>query len=586
MTIEQLKRLRESEDKVEFKEGRRNYPFNGGSHKEQANRRKCFLGYVVALANEGGGMLVLGMADKAPHAVVGTDFGLSNIGALEDETYARLSIRIHIEELFEKGIRVLVTHVPPRPIGRLMKFEGVALMRTGDSLRNMSDEEMFSILSEQEPDFSAKICSGLTLTDLDEVAITKMKEAYARKRGNPSFQTHSTVQVLSDLKLFHNGRLNYAALLLIGKIEAIDRHLPHAKTIWEFRFTESQIHSDFRELIYDPLFIGIDKIWSLVNGKNGSIPIQSDTYIFTILAFNEAVIREAVLNAITHRDYTIGSDVVIKQYPQKLIICNPGGFPKGVNLENLVTVSSTPRSRLMAEVLEKTGLVERSGQGVDKIFSLTLSEGKPQPDYLDSDPYQVTLKLSGNVTDRAFHIYINQLQNSRSDTNKLGVEEIIALYKVKQGLFAQVKAPIIGRLEKENLIIKSSGSSNRYALSDLNSILAVWEQRIGSRYFVAEVDQFLMVIQGKVLKIGELEEVLTEALNRNQIKYLITKLLEDDIITAEGSGRGTRYKIKAPFDALTSNSLILEVTTSLRSRYADQVLQYSAKTLVRGPNSP
>ena len=145
MTIEQLKKLDESEDKVEFKEGRRNYPFNGGSHKEQVDRRKCFLGYVVALANEGGGMLVLGMADKIPHAVVGTDFGLGRIGALEDETYVRLAMRIHIEELFENNNRVVVTHIPPRPVGRLMKFEGVALMRTGDSLRNMSDEEMFSI---------------------------------------------------------------------------------------------------------------------------------------------------------------------------------------------------------------------------------------------------------------------------------------------------------------------------------------------------------------------------------------------------------------------------------------------------------
>src|SRR5262245_38651362 len=101
MTIEQLKKLSESEDKVEFKEAHRNYPFNGGSHSEQADRRKCFLGYVVALANEGGGMLVLGMADKTPHTVIGTDFANQKIGALEDETYTRLGIRIHIEELFE-----------------------------------------------------------------------------------------------------------------------------------------------------------------------------------------------------------------------------------------------------------------------------------------------------------------------------------------------------------------------------------------------------------------------------------------------------------------------------------------------------
>jgi hypothetical protein len=140
---------------------------------------------------------------------------------------------------------------------------------------------------------------------------------------------------------------------------------------------------------------------------------------------------------------------------------------------------------------------------------------------------------------------------------------------VKQGLFAQVKPPVIGRLEKENLITKSSGSSNRYALSDQYSALAAWEQRIGSRYLVAEIDQLLIVTQGKILKIGELEVALADALNPNQIKYLISKLLEDDVIIAEGAGRGTRYKIKAPFDTLRGAQLTNDVLTSLRVRYIE-----------------
>ena len=59
MTIEELKILRESEDHVEFKEAKHNFPYNGGSHTDQAERRKCFLGYVVALSNEHGGRLIL-----------------------------------------------------------------------------------------------------------------------------------------------------------------------------------------------------------------------------------------------------------------------------------------------------------------------------------------------------------------------------------------------------------------------------------------------------------------------------------------------------------------------------------------------
>ena len=178
MTIEELKVLRESEDHVEFKAAQHSYPFNGGSHKEQSERRRCFLGYVVALSNELGGDLVLGMADKHPHDVVGTDFALGQVGELEDAVYGQLQIRVHCEELYDElGKRVLVTHIPSRPIGRRMKFEGVALMRTGDSLRNMSDEEEFAILSESEPDFSANICNGLSLSDLDENAIDELKDA-------------------------------------------------------------------------------------------------------------------------------------------------------------------------------------------------------------------------------------------------------------------------------------------------------------------------------------------------------------------------------------------------------------------------
>lgn len=152
MTIAELKQLKESEDRVEFKRAEHNFTWNGGSHSEQKERRKCFLGYIVAFANEGGGRLVLGMEDALPHNVVGTDFGLNKLGELEDAVYDMLGIRVRIEELFdENSNRVVFTTIPSRPVGKTMKFEGVPLMRVGESLRNMSDEEMFAILSEQEP---------------------------------------------------------------------------------------------------------------------------------------------------------------------------------------------------------------------------------------------------------------------------------------------------------------------------------------------------------------------------------------------------------------------------------------------------
>ena len=81
-TIEGLKTLREREDHVEFKEAKHNYPFAGGKKSDPRERRHCVLGYVVALANERGGRLVMGMADAYPPEVVGSDFAEGETGAL------------------------------------------------------------------------------------------------------------------------------------------------------------------------------------------------------------------------------------------------------------------------------------------------------------------------------------------------------------------------------------------------------------------------------------------------------------------------------------------------------------------------
>jgi ATP-dependent DNA helicase RecG len=558
MTIDVLKYLKETEHKVEFKEAAKQYAYNSG--------RRSVLGYVTALANEGGGMLVLGVKENSilPHTIIGSLAWHGLEGKLEEDIYRDLRIRVTTEVLDDGGKRVLIIHVPRRPIAKLLKFEDIALMRVGEDLVVMSDEKVFEILSEQEPDYSAKVCQGLSVSDLDPSAITKMKETYSNKQRNLSFASLPIEQVLTDLKLLEHGRLNYAALLLLGQRAVIDKLLPNAKIIWEFRYAEGQINSDFRELVHEPLFIGIDRIWELVNRQNANVPITSAAYIFPVPTFNESVIREAVLNAIAHRDYAIGSEVVIKQFPKKIAIINPGGFPKGVTLDNLLFISSTPRSRLMAEVLEKTGLVERSGQGVDKIFSLTLSEGKPEPDYRDSNLYQVALKLDGNIVDKAFYIFIGQIQRHRDPLHQLGVEEIITLHKVKQGMFTTVKDEVLKSLERQGLIVKAGGSSQRYVLADPYPTLADQEQRIGNRYVVAEVDQFLMAIQGKLLRIGELETLLSGSLNRNQIKYLVNKLYEDDLIAVEGGGRGTRYSLKGNFARIPGDALVQAVINYLR----------------------
>ena len=118
-------------------------------------------------------------------------------------------------------------------------------------------------------------------------------------------------------------------------------------------------------------FLAIDSIWAYINQPrlNPQVHISENAYIFDIKLFNKETIREAVLNAIAHRSMIVQNDVVIKLSPTELTITNAGGFPIGVDKSNVLTVNSTPRSKRLAEVLQKTGLVEKSGQGVDKMFT-------------------------------------------------------------------------------------------------------------------------------------------------------------------------------------------------------------------------
>lgn len=548
MTISELKTLRESEDHVEFKAATRNFPFTGGSSSKQNERRKCVLGYVVALSNESGGMLVLGMSDKHPHQVVGTDFAENKVGEKIDNIYSELQIRVDAQELYENGKRVLVITVPKRPIGKPLKFEGVALMRVGDSLRNMSDEEMLKILLEQEPDFSAKICKGLKLDDLDSGALAVLKNRYVDKNGNASFKTLTDKQVLSDLDLISDGQLTYAALILVGKKEAIKKHLPQAKLILEFRNSASQIPHDRREEIDDPLYIGLDKAWALIQTRNSVEHISKGPYINDVPVFNETVIREALLNSIAHRDYSLTSEIVIRQSPKVITINNPGGFPKGVNLENLITINSTPRSRLLSDVLLKTGLVERSGQGVDKIFSITLGQGKPEPDYSRSDPFQVSLTLNGTVTDEAFYLFNKIAGEKLPSDQQLGVHDVIALAKIRDGHSIGLDPVVLAKLEQNSLINRTgSGKSQKYVLGEDYQALVAAPLFIGA-YRALELRTIITSLSlDKEQRIGVIVNAFNEKLSREQVKYLVEKLIDDKVIEKSGTGNTTAYKIDKQF---------------------------------------
>lgn len=582
LTIEQLRNMRESEDHVEFKRCQQgNLSFNGSDKQKPSDRRKCILGYVVALANANGGYLVLGMEDAFPHKVVGTSQCENALGKLENEIYKALQIPVDAYELFdEQNNRVVVVEIPRHPVGKALRFEDVPLWRSGEELIPMPDKVLFSILQETDPDYSQAICEGVTIDDLDKEAIDILKEKYARKQNNPTFTSLSDRQALSDLKLIEGNKVTNAAVLLVGKAEIIQQNFPQAKVQHEFRTTEGQERFDKRLSFVAPFYILIDQLWKAVNDRNGSVPVQEGAYMFDIPFFNEEVIREVINNAFAHRDYRLASEIVIKQYPTKLSVISPGGFPIGVTLENILTVSSTPRNRLLADVLAATGIVERSGQGMDVIFRLTLSEGKQTPDYSKTNDYQVTAILSATVKDPGFALFIKSIQQELPENQKLSVFDVLTFCAIREGKQPKDKE-IAKRLYSMGYLEKRGKTSAiRYILPRR------YYELTGNQSEYSELtdwddEQIWSVLFRYLKKYGtakktDIAKLIGQHISGSQLRRLLERLSEgpNPPLIKEGKTRNLTYSLSK--DYLGQVDLLNEATRRGLSQMIQEVTQQNA----------
>ena len=383
--------------------------------------------------------------------------------------------------------------------------------------------------------------------------MTVMKERYATKQENPAFRTLPDLQVLTDLELTENGKFNYAALLLLGTRKALRKHLPNAAVTVEYRLTHSMIPYTARQEFQEPLFTAIDKIWDYINqpASNPLLHFQYKFHIYDVKSFNETVVREAILNACVHRSYAFLDDVFIKQYPDELIITNAGGFPAGVTTGNILTVNSRPRSKRLTEVLQKTGLIERSGQGVDKMFARCLMESKPLPDYSNTDATQVDLRLKAQIVDGAFYLFINKVQSERND--ELNVFELLTLNKIRQGISTDLHETSVEKLLHEGLIKSQTSADKKYVLSDL-----YYEFAQQPAYIKEYRTRDLQTVAGcfekaKEVYMKDFVEAFDKQLSREQVRHLVAKLEEEKLLKIIKAQKYTRYILNYDIIGLNDN---------------------------------
>lgn len=534
VSLEKLKQWMEDNENehLEFKEARSKFDFEE------------LVKYCVAIANEGGGIIVLGVTNDHPRRVVGSD-AFDNLERTKAGLIERLHLRIHVEALQHPDGRVLIFEVPSRPIGMPVHYRGAYWMRGGEALLPMTPDQIKRILDEAGLDFSAEICPNATISDLDPSAIERLRMMWRRKSGNEAINRLSAEQILRDTELLVDHGVTYAALILLGTQRALSKYLPQAEVIFEYRSSDASIPYQQRKEYRRAFFLFDEDLWGTINLRNDIQHYQEGLFVWDIPTFNEIVVREAVLNAISHRDYRLAGSVFVKQFPRKLEIVSPGGFPPGITSENILW-RQLPRNRRIAEVLSKCGLVERSGQGADRMFEVSIKESKPRPDFAGTDAFQVSIALYGEVQDLRFLKFLEQVGQETLAT--FTTKDLLILDYVHRDKFIpeELKDRLAFLRDRGVIEVSGRGRGTRYILSrQLYAFIGKKGAYTRKRGLDRETNKALLLkhlddYKGDGSRLQDLAQVLPH-LTHNQVQKLLAELKKQGKIRCNGKTNAARW---------------------------------------------
>lgn len=533
-TCEQLNQwLSEPEGtNLEFKEAKHNYHFDK------------LVEYCVALANEGGGKIILGVSDRRPRRIVGTT-AFTEPGRTESGLHDRLFHRVPVEELHTDEGRILIVHVPPRLPGMAWNIEGRYLKRAGDELTALSDIELRAMFAETGPDFSAEICPGASITDLVPDAIALFRDRWARKSHDERKRAWSDTETLTNAELLLDGQLTYAALMLFGSRAALGRYLAQAELVFEYRSSEASGPAADREEYREGFFLWQDALWNKINLRNDRQSYQDGLFRMDIPTFDEVPVREALLNAVAHRDYRLGGSIFVRQYAHRLEVVSPGALPPGITADNILD-QQNPRNRRLAEALARCGLIERSGQGMNLIFESAIRQGKPLPSFAGTSSHEVRLTLEGMVKSTAFVRFIERL--GEETLRSFSTYDFLTLDYVhrEQALPEQLKVRLPNLVELGAVESVGRGRGTRYLLSRrLYAALGAKGVYTRKRGLDRETNKALLLKhitdnRASGSRMEELRQVLPTH-SRSQIQVLLRELVHSEEVHNKGTTRAARW---------------------------------------------
>ncbi len=531
--------LKSSEDEhLEFKEAKNHYDFEE------------LVKYCIALGNEGGGKMILGVSDKLPRKVVGSQT-FSDLERTKAGLVERLHLRVDAESIAHPDGRVVVFDIPGRPLGFPIQYKGAYWMRAGGSLAPMTAEQLRRIFDETGPDFSAEICAkASSLSNLDAAAIESLRTLWFRKAGNAALQQLTQEQLLRDCELIVDGGITYAALILLGTREALGRHLAQSEVVFEYRSSEASGPAQHRKEYRQGFFSFRNDVWNTINLRNDVQHFQDGLFIWDIRTFNETVVREAILNAVSHRDYRLAGSVFVRQFPRRMEIVSPGGFLPGITPENVLW-NQAPRNRRIAEVAARCGLVERAGQGMNRMFEECIKESKPRPDFSRTDEYHVWVTFHGEIGDAQFLRFLEKVGRERLASFTTQDLLVLDLVHREEPVGGNLKSAL-AELVDQGIIEKiGRGRGVRYLLSrDLYDFVGKKGVYTRKRGLDRETNKELLLKhirenRKEGSRFAEFQQVIP-FLSRTQISVLLRELRVQGRIEARGQRKGSRWYPASP----------------------------------------
>ena len=372
---------------------------------------------VVAFANTEGGDLYLGIEDDGEvTGVHKLHESVTTVSAfIANNTMPPVSVRA---EIIEDKYPVLKISVPKSYSGIVATISGKTIHRrlkaNGEPENVALYPSMFATrLSDLRLlDYSAMPLLQSNIKDFDPLEVERLKRLITAYNGEKNLLDLSDEDLYKALGLVReqNNTLypTITGILLVGKIEAIKRHVPtHAAVFQVLEGTDVKNNDDF----VLPLLQTIERLNNNLEARNPEEEIQMGLFRMSIPEFDKRAIREALVNAFSHRDYSKMGRVRVTVNDDGLTIANPGGFIEGVSINNLLTAEPHGRNPQLADALKRIGLAERTGRGIDRIFEGSLLFGRPLPDYTASTSVTVSLFIQRSKPDKQIAQLVSNEQN-------------------------------------------------------------------------------------------------------------------------------------------------------------------------------